>query len=163
MVIGVSAMLAITGCSQGASDATAPSSSAPSASAPVLDCAAARLAMDDYSVALTDLATSIEAGDAMSAVAAADAISYSLDQLQASLPEMPAEGDAFVTASRAVALKVKESAAASPQMTGLLAELTSAFADPAFAQSGEAIDAYVGQACPEASSDPRSDPSPSAS
>ena len=148
MAVGVAAILALTGCSQGASDATTPSSSAP-----VLDCAAASLAMEDYSVALADLATSIEAGDAMSAVAAADAISYSLDQLEASLPDMPVEGDAFLSASRAVALKVKESAAASPEMTGLLGELTAAFADPAFAQGGEAIDGYVAQVCPEVSSE----------
>jgi hypothetical protein len=144
--VGVGALIALAGCGQSGGDAASSS-----ASTPVLDCAAAQLAMDDYSVALTDLATSIEAGDAMSAVAAADAISYSLDQLEASLPELPQAGEPFLTASRGVALKVKELAAQSPEMTGLLGELTSAFGDPAFAQGGEAIDAYVDQVCPQAS------------
>ena len=112
----------------------------------------ARTAMDDYSVALTDLATSLEAGDAMSAVAAADAMSYSLDQIEGALPGIPAPGQGFLVASRAVALQVKQSAADSPAMTGLLGELTSAFSDPAFAEGGDAIDAYADQVCPEPSS-----------
>lgn len=141
----LAATLGIAGCSQGSTEQAA------SSGAPVLDCALAQTAMDDYSIALRDLATSIEAGDAMSAVAAADAMSYALDQLEASLPEMPASGDAFLDASRAVALQVKESAAQSPEMTGLLGELTTAFADPAFADGGEAIDTYVSEVCPEAS------------
>lgn len=138
------AILGIAGCSQGTSEQAASSSAAPA-----LDCTGARTAMDDYSTALGNLATSIEAGDAMSAVAAADAMSYALDQLEASLPELPASGDAFLGASRAVALQVKESAAQSPEMSGLLGQLTSAFADPAFADGGEAIDTYVAQECPE--------------
>lgn len=107
--------------------------------------------MDDYSVALSDLATSLEAGDAMSAVAAADAMSYALDQLEGALPGIPAPGQGFLEASRAVALKVKQSAADSPEMSGLLGELTADFSDPAFAQGGDAIDAYADQACPEPS------------
>jgi len=125
-------------------DAAPASSSGP-------DCTLARTAMDDYSVALQDLATSMEAGDAMSAIAAADGMSYALDQLQEALPGMPAEGATFVAASRAVAVKVKQAAADSPAMSGLLADLTSDFADPAFEQGGAAIDAYVDQACPPAS------------
>ena len=113
--------------------------------------------MDDYSVALSDLATSIEAGDAMSAVAAADAMSYSLDQLESALPGIPEAGQGFLAASRAVAIQVKQSAADSPQMTGLLGELTSAFSDPAFAEGGAAIDEYADQVCPSMS------PAPSAS
>ena len=140
------AVLLLAGCSQSSGGA---SSSSPAA--PVLDCAAAQLAMDDYSVALTDLATSLEASDAMSAVAAADAMSYSLDQLEAALPDIPEAGEPFLAASRSVALKVKQSAADSPEMTGLLGELTAVFGDPAFAQGGEAIDAYVDQVCPQAS------------
>lgn len=136
-------VLALAAC--GASpDAVPASSSGP-------DCALARTAMDDYSVALEDLATSMEAGDAMSAVAAADGMSYALDQLEQALPGMPAEGATFVAASRAVAVKVKQAAADSPAMPGLLADLTSDFADPAFEQGGAAIDAYVDQACPPAS------------
>ena len=144
--IGVVAILALAGCSQGASE-TAISTSA----APVLDCPGARAAMDDYSTALRYLATSIEAGDAMSAVGASDTMTFALDQLEASLPELPESGDSFLDASRAVALQVKESVAQSPEMTGLLGELTSAFADPAFADGGGAIDAYVDDVCPEAS------------
>lgn len=144
----VAATLGIAGCSQGSTEQAASPSSAP---APTLDCPGARTAMDDYSTALSDLATSIEAGDAMSAVAAADAMSYALDQLEASLPDLPASGDSFLSASRAVALTVKESAAQSPEMTGLLGQLTEAFADPAFADGGEAIDVYVDDVCPEAS------------
>jgi hypothetical protein len=142
----VLAGLLTAGCSASGGDAA--STSAP---APALDCAAAQFAMDDYSVALADLATSLEAGDAMSAVAAADAMSYSLDQLEVSLPGIPQEGQAFLTASRAVALQVKQSAADSPEMTGLLGELTAAFGDPAFAEGGAAIDAFVDQVCPGAS------------
>ena len=138
--------LLLSACSQ-ASDG-APSSSP---AAPVLDCAAAQLAMDDYSVALSDLATSLEAGDAMSAVAAADAMSYSLDQLEAGLPDIPQAGEAFLSASRGVAVQVKQSAADSPEMTGLLGELTAVFGDSAFAEGGAAIDEYVVQVCPQAS------------
>jgi hypothetical protein len=107
--------------------------------------------MDDYSVALTDLATSLEASDAMSAIAAADAMSYSLDQLEAALPDIPQAGEAFLSASRGVSLQVKQSAADSPEMTGLLGELTAVFGDPAFAEGGAAIDEYVVQVCPQAS------------
>lgn len=110
--------------------------------------------MGDYSIALTDLATSLEAGDAMSAVAAADAMSYALDQLEQALPGIPAGGDAFLGASRAVALKVKQSAADSADMAGLVGELTQAFSDPAFAEGGDAIDAYADEICPESSSEP---------
>ena len=136
------AALVLSACGQaGGADADA-------TSAPTLDCTLARTAMDDYSIALTDLATSLEAGDPMSAVAAADAISYALDQLESALPSIPAEGQAFLAGSREVALSVKQSVAESPQMTGLLGELTSAFADPAFAAGGEAIDGYVNQQGP---------------
>ena len=138
--------LVLSACSQSSDGA---SSSSPAA--PVLDCAAAQLAMDDYSVALSDLATSLEAGDAMSAVAAADAMSYALDQLEAALPDIPPAGEAFLSASRGVALQVKQSAADSPEMTGLLGELTAVFGDPAFAEGGSAIDEYVVQVCPQAS------------
>ena len=140
------AALLLAGCSQ-----TSDGASSSSPAAPVLDCAAAQLAMDDYSVALSDLATSLEAGDAMSAVAAADAMSYSLDQLEAALPDIPQAGEAFLSASRGVAVKVKQSAADSPEMTGLLGELTAVFGDPAFAEGGAAIDEYVVQVCPQAS------------
>ena len=132
-------LLTMTGCS---SPAAAPEPSA------TTDCGLARVAMDDYSTALTDLATSLEAGDAMSAVAAADAMSYALDQLETALPELPATGEAFLGASRSVALQVKQAAADSPDMPGLVGELTQAFADPAFAEGGDAIDAYVDQECP---------------
>lgn len=109
------------------------------------------MAMDDYSVALRSLAESIESGDAMSAIGAADAMSFALDQLEGALPGIPPGGDAFLDASRAVALQVKQSAADSPGMEGLLGELTQSFADPAFAEGGEAIDSYADQVCPEAS------------
>ena len=108
------------------------------------------MAMDDYSVALRSLAESLEAGDAMSAIGAADAMSFALDQLEAALPSIPPDGDAFLDASRAVSLQVKQSAADSPGMEGLLGELTQSFADPAFAEGGEAIDAYADEVCPEA-------------
>jgi hypothetical protein len=137
--------LAISGCS--APDA------APDAS-PGIDCASAATAMDDYSTSLADLATSLEAGDSMSAVAAADGMSYALDQLETALPAMPEAGDAFLDASRGVALQVKQSVADSPSMTGLLAQLTQSFSDPAFAQGGDAIDTYVAQECPQATEDP---------
>lgn len=130
----------MTGCS---SPAAAPEPSA------TTDCGLARVAMDDYSTALTDLATSLEAGDAMSAVAAADGMSYALDQLETALPELPATGDAFLGASRQVALQVKQAVADSPDMPGLVGELTQAFADPAFAEGGDAIDAYVDGVCPQ--------------
>ncbi len=139
------ASIALVGCSQSSGEAS------PS---PAIDCALAQTAMDDYSVALSDLATSLEAGDSMSAVAAADAMSYALDQLETSLPGIPEAGQGFLSASRAVALKVKQSAADSPQMTGLLGELTGAFADPAFADGGAAIDEYADRVCPKASSSP---------
>jgi hypothetical protein len=119
-----------------------------------VDCTAAQAAMEDYSVALGDLATSLEVGDAMSAVAGADAMSYALDQLEASLPGIPPAGQDFLTASRDVVLRVKQSAADSPQMPGLLGELTAAFADPAFAECGAAIDGYVAQVCPSESATP---------
>ncbi|MFZ8909897.1 MAG: hypothetical protein ACO20A_04475 [Candidatus Nanopelagicales bacterium] len=146
----VVATAALTGCSQTAAEEP------PSSSQPVLDCVLALTAMDDYSIALGDLATSIQAGDAMSAVAAADAMSYSLDQLESALPGIPAAGQDFLAASREVTLQVKQSAADSPQLTGLLAELTTAFADPAFADGGGAIDEYVVQMCPGASPSPES-------
>lgn len=148
VLIAAASLVAIAGCSS-PEDAT--SSASPS---PTIDCALTRTAMDDYSVALADLATSLEAGDAMSAVAAADAISYSLDQLEGALPGIPAAGQGFLGASRAVALQVKQSAANSPEMTGLLGELTTAFSDPAFAEGGDAIDAYADQVCPEPSGSP---------
>lgn len=109
------------------------------------------MAMDDYSVALRSLAESLESGDAMSAIGAADAMTFALDQLEGSLPGIPPAGDAFLDASRAVALQVKQSVADSPEMSGLVGELTQSFADPAFAEGGEAIDAYADQVCPEAS------------
>lgn len=121
---------------------------------PTLDCVRAQVAMDDYSAALNDLAASLEAGDAMSAIGAADAMSFSLDQLEGSLPGIPAAGQEFLAASRGVALRVKQSAADSPQLTGLLGELTSAFADPAFAEGGGAIDEYADRMCPSASATP---------
>lgn len=141
----LAATVVITGCSQTTAEAP------PTSSGPVLDCVLALTAMDDYSIALGDLATSIQASDAMSAVAAADAMSYSLDQLESALPGMPAAGQDFVAASREVTLQVKQSAADSPRLTGLLADLTTAFADPAFADGGGAIDEYVVQVCPDAS------------
>lgn len=149
IVAGALAALALAGCSSSGG-------ASPASSALVLDCTLAQTAMDDYSVALTDLATSLEAGDAMSAIAAADAMSYSLDQLESSLPGIPAAGQGFLAASRAVAVQVKQSAADSPQMTGLLAELTAAFSDPAFAEGGAAIDEYADQMCPRASPSPAS-------
>jgi hypothetical protein len=144
MVVGTAAGLALVGC--GSSGEAAPPSTAPA-----VDCAKTRTAMEGYSEALAELAASLGAGDAMSAVAAADAISFSMFELEAALPGMPAEGQAFLASSREVAVQVKESVAQSPQMTGLLAELTTAFADPAFAEGGEAIDAYADEVCPEAS------------
>ena len=135
-------ILLATGCS---STTAAPESS------PTADCAMVRMAMDDYSVALTDLAASLEAGDAMSAVGAADAMTFALDQLEAALPGIPAPGQGFLASSRAVAMQVKQSAAESPAMTGLLGELTTTFSDPAFAEGGDAIDAYADQVCPEPS------------
>lgn len=145
MASGLIAAAALAGCSQAPGEATV------SSSASALDCALTQTAMDDYSVALADLATSVEAGDAMSAIAAADAMSYALDQLESSLPGIPAAGQGFLAASRAVAVQVKQSAADSPQMTGLLAELTNAFSDPAFAEGGSAVDQYAAQMCPSAS------------
>lgn len=109
------------------------------------------MAMDDYSVALKSLAESLQSGDAMSAVGAADAMSFALDQLEGALPGIPPGGDAFLDASRAVALQVKQSAAESPAMEGLLGEVTQSFADPAFAEGGDAIDAHADEVCPEAS------------
>ena len=147
--VGVTAMIGLAGCSSSSS----PDSSADQGEAAV-DCTAAQAAMDDYSVALGDLATSLEAGDSMSAIAAADAMSYALDQLESSLPGIPAAGQEFLTSSRSVVLRVKQSAADSPQMPGLLGELTAAFADPAFAEGGAAIDGYVAQVCPSESPSP---------
>ena len=144
LVIAVVAAFALAGCSTPVESSYAPAG-------PIIDCTLARTAMDDYSVALGDLATSLEAGDAMSAVAAADAMSYALDQLEGALPGIPAPGQGFLDASRAVALRVKQSAADSPEMSGLLGQLTADFADPAFAQGGDAIDAYADQTCPEPS------------
>jgi hypothetical protein len=141
------AAVVLAGCSSSAEPTAESSSTGP-------DCVLAVTAMDDYSIALADLATSIQAGDAMSAVAAADAMSYSLDQLESALPGMPAAGQDFLAASRAVALQVKQSAADSPQLTGLLDELTTAFADPTFAEGGGAIDEYVVQVCPGSSPPP---------
>lgn len=146
-------LLALAGCSSSGGSGATEGATSPS-NAPTVDCALAQTAMDDYSVALTDLATSLEAGDAMSAIAAADAMSYALDQLESALPDVPAAGQGFLAASRAVALRVKQSAADSPQMPGLLAELTSSFSDPAFAEGGVAIDEYAGQVCPSASPAP---------
>lgn len=145
MLVALLSLIPATGCTstQQSTDASTPT--------PSVDCTLARTAMDDYSIALTDLATSLEAGDAMSAVAAADAMSYALDQLETALPGIPPGGDAFLEASRAVALKVKTSAAASSEMTGLVGELTQSFADPAFAEGGDTIDAYADEVCPEAS------------
>lgn len=110
------------------------------------------MAMDDYSVALQSLAESLQSGDAMSAIGAADAMSFALDQLEGALPGIPPAGDAFFDATRAVTLKVKASAAESSEMTGLVGELTQSFADPAFAEGGEAIDAYADEVCPEPNS-----------
>jgi hypothetical protein len=155
--------MSLAACSQ--APEAAPSSSGP-------DCTLARTAMDDYGVALTDLATSLAAGDPMSAVAAADGMSYALDQLEQALPAIPADGQAFLTASRAVALQVKQAAADSSEtpdgggiagpsgMTGLIDELTATFAEPAFAEGGAAIDAYADQLCPEATSE-SANPTPS--
>ena len=149
MLVASMAVAALAGCST-------PVESSPSASpSPTLNCAVARMAMDDYSVALRSLAESLQSGDAMTAVGAADAMSFALDQLEGALPGIPPGGDAFLDASRAVALQVKQSAADSPGMEGLLGELTQSFADPAFADGGEAIDAYADEVCPE--------PSPTAS
>ena len=143
------AVVALAGCSSSVE------SSPPASPSPTLNCAVARMAMDDYSVALRSLAESLESGDSMSAIGAADAMSFALDQLEGALPGIPPGGDAFLDASRAVALQVKQSAADSPGMEGLLGELTQSFADPAFADGGEAIDAYADEVCPE--------PSPTAS
>lgn len=139
------AVVALAGCSSSVE------SSPPASPSPTLNCAVARMAMDDYSVALRSLAESIESGDTMSAIGAADAMSFALDQLEGALPGIPSGGDAFLDASRAVALQVKQSAADSPGMEGLLGELTQSFADPAFAEGGDAIDAYADEVCPEAS------------
>lgn len=139
--------MVLAGCSSSAEPTAASSNSGP-------DCATTRAAMEGYSVALAELATSLEAGDAMSAVAAADAISYALEELEVALPGIPPEGRAFLAGSREVAVTVKQSAAQSPQMTGLIDQLTSAFADPAFAEGGQAIDAYADLVCPEASPTP---------
>ena len=149
MVAASLAVIALAGCSS--STESAP----PASPSPTLNCAVARMAMDDYSVALRSLAESLESGDSMSAIGAADAMSFALDQLEGALPGIPPGGDAFLDASRAVALQVKQSAADSPGMEGLLGELTQSFADPAFADGGEAIDAYADEVCPE--------PSPTAS
>jgi len=81
-------------------------------------------------------------------------VSWHAGRAPAALPGIPAAGQGFLGASRAVALQVKQSAADSPQMTGLLGELTTAFSDPAFADGGDAIDAYADQVCPEPSSSP---------
>jgi hypothetical protein len=105
--------------------------------------------MEDYSVALVDLAMSLEAGDAMSAVAAADALSYAMDQLEQSLPGMPTEGKTFIEASRGIARDVKQSVADSPQMSGLLEQLTESFGKPAFVVGGDAIDDFSDEQCPE--------------
>lgn len=119
-----------------------------------IDCAAAGAAMADYSSALSDLAVSIESGDALSAVGAADSMSFALDRLEGALPEIPAAGDTFLDASRAVTREVKQSAAQSPSMDGLLATLSDTFATPGFAEGGEAIDAYVTQACGSPTGEP---------
>lgn len=140
----VVATVMLSGCSSSEEPIAAESSAGP-------DCVLALTAMDDYSVALGALATSVQSGDAMSAVAAANAMSYSLDQLESALPDIPAAGQDFLAASREVTLQVKQSAADSPQLTGLLADLTTAFADPAFADGGGAIDEYVVQVCPSPS------------
>lgn len=89
----------------------------------------------------------------MSAIGAADTMSFALDQLESALPGMPAAGDSFLDASRAVAVQVKQAAAESPAMDGLIGELAQSFADPAFAGGGDAIDAYVDEVCPEASAE----------
>lgn len=148
IVGAMGAVLLLSACGQ------AGSTVADTSSAPVLDCGLARMAMDDYSIALRELAVSLQAGDAMSAIGAADTMSFALDQLEVALPGIPASGGAFLDASRGVALQVKQSAAESPAMEGLLDELTESFADPAFAEGGDAIEAYADQVCPAASESP---------
>ena len=143
----------LTACSGGGTSDPSTVPASPSASASV-DCALARTAIDDYRTAVADLATSVQANDSMSSVAAADAMLYALDQL---MPVVQAAGDsglAFASQAWAAASLVKTTAANGTPLEQTIPRLTEAFQDQGYRSGADAVEAYVADGCPTASPAP---------
>lgn len=144
-LVVAAAVLSLSACA--ASDASpTPSSATPQVV--TVDCGLAITAMSDYGTAVMDLATSVQANDSMSAVAAADAMGYAIDQLAPVINAAGVAAQGFATRAQAVAVLVKSAAAAGTPMQEALPAITEAFNDPAFDAGGEALQAYVDRGCP---------------
>ena len=153
-VVVIAVVLGAAGCS--GADAT-PASPTTSAASPVvtLECGLVLTAMGDYGTAVVDLARSVQANDAMSAVAAADGMLYAIDQLAPVINAAGVAAQGFGTRAQAVAVLVKTAAAEGTSMQEALPAITEAFNDPAFDSGGQALQDYVDRGCPT--------PAPSAS
>ncbi|MFM7598760.1 MAG: hypothetical protein ACKO70_10400 [Actinomycetota bacterium] len=139
--------MAVSACgSSPDTSATTPEAS-PSASAAV-DCAITLNAMGDYGTAVLDLAASVQANDSMSAIAAADAMLYAIDQLMPAIQAVGEPAEEFAAHAWAVAALVKSSAANGTSMQEALPKITEAFKDPAFDTGGDALQGYVDTRCP---------------
>ncbi len=148
-VLVVPLFLAACSASGGAAESTGITGPAatPSSAGGAVECPTALNAMADYGTAIGDLARSVEANDAMAAVAASDAMLYAIDQLMPVINEVGEPARAFAAEAWAVATLVKGAVANGTTMRELLPQLTEAFRDPAFATGGSAIESYVDQRC----------------
>jgi len=143
--------IAVTGC--GGSEASDPSS-AREQSPPALDCALARSAMGDYSVALTSLAQALDADDRMASIAAANALTYSASEVVSALPGAPESAQEFARASDDVAVLIKQAMADQVPFATVINQVTTAFAGEGFTIGGDALDDYADQVCPEPDATP---------
>ena len=138
--------LGMTACSGADAASTGPTSSA-GPQVVTVDCSLALTAMGDYGTAVVDLAKSVQANDSMSAVAAADAMVYAIDQLTPVINAAGTSAQEFAARARSVAFFVKSAAADGTTMQEALPEITEAFNDPAFDDGGEALQDYVDRGC----------------
>lgn len=142
--------MVLAACSGGAS---APDAAPSSAASGDLDCTLSLNAMGDYGTAVVDLATSVQANDSMSAVAAADAMLYAIGQLMPAIEGAGEPAQEFAAHAWAVAALVKSAAAKGTSMQATLPKITEAFGDPAFDVGGEALQDFVDSRCPSAAQD----------
>ena len=115
----------------------------------VIDCTAASTAIGDYGTALQGLITALTASDGGAATTAADQFANAADAVSDALPGLPPEAQPFVTLSRDFAERVKDAVGGGGDLPTLTEEAKTYFADPQFAQSADAIEAFYRQQCPQ--------------
>ena len=149
--VGAAAVvMVLTACSGGDGASTAATTPVPSGA---FDCTLSLNAMGDYGTAVVDLATSVQANDSMSAVAAADAMLYAIGQLMPAIEGAGEPAQEFAAHAWAVAALVKSAAAKGTSMQATLPKITEAYSDPAFDVGGDALQEFVDSRCPTSAQD----------